>query len=269
MGTAGRCAGCSAVPEHEGPPGRRGRAVSTWRYGRVRYSASLAPNGAGKTTTMRMLCTLLPISDGQALVAGADVRRNPAEDPPRPSAGPPPQEERIRARPAVLAGPVTDGLRGDPGGQPNVYITDTSQKLTLPPRPTRWLPDQFVTRRPACAQLAAGAVCVSADDVSVSKEVERLKEARQPQQRSQSPRDPLPVAPRWGCGAGFTRRGGSALRSAVRSTGRFRGRRPRRRDWCRDPRAESPARGTPVLLGRSRSGSRAIVAVRRCDGQSR
>ena len=26
----------------------------------------LGPNGAGKTTTVRMLCTLLPISDGTA-----------------------------------------------------------------------------------------------------------------------------------------------------------------------------------------------------------
>src|ERR1700712_1384045 len=39
----------------------------------------LGPNGAGKTTTVRMLCTLLPISDGSATVAGVDVRANPAE----------------------------------------------------------------------------------------------------------------------------------------------------------------------------------------------
>jgi len=39
----------------------------------------LGPNGAGKTTTVRMLCTLLPISDGRATVAGVDVRRDPAE----------------------------------------------------------------------------------------------------------------------------------------------------------------------------------------------
>jgi ABC-2 type transport system ATP-binding protein len=39
----------------------------------------LGPNGAGKTTTVRMLCTLLPISDGQATVAGVDVRHDPAE----------------------------------------------------------------------------------------------------------------------------------------------------------------------------------------------
>jgi ABC-2 type transport system ATP-binding protein len=39
----------------------------------------LGPNGAGKTTTVRMLCTLLPISDGQATVSGVDVRRDPAQ----------------------------------------------------------------------------------------------------------------------------------------------------------------------------------------------
>ena len=38
----------------------------------------LGPNGAGKTTTVRMLCTLLPISEGTATVVGVDVRRNPA-----------------------------------------------------------------------------------------------------------------------------------------------------------------------------------------------
>jgi ABC-2 type transport system ATP-binding protein len=38
----------------------------------------LGPNGAGKTTTVRMLCTLLPISAGEATVAGIDVRRDPA-----------------------------------------------------------------------------------------------------------------------------------------------------------------------------------------------
>lgn len=39
----------------------------------------LGPNGAGKTTTVRMLCTLLPISDGSATVAGIDVRSRPAD----------------------------------------------------------------------------------------------------------------------------------------------------------------------------------------------
>jgi ABC-2 type transport system ATP-binding protein len=33
----------------------------------------LGPNGAGKTTTVRMLCTLLPPTDGSARVAGYDV----------------------------------------------------------------------------------------------------------------------------------------------------------------------------------------------------
>jgi ABC-2 type transport system ATP-binding protein len=38
----------------------------------------LGPNGAGKTTTLRILTTLLPADAGQAFVAGADVRRDPA-----------------------------------------------------------------------------------------------------------------------------------------------------------------------------------------------
>ncbi|MBO0821869.1 MAG: ATP-binding cassette domain-containing protein [Nocardiopsaceae bacterium] len=38
----------------------------------------LGPNGAGKTTTLRILTTLLEADDGLALVAGADVRRDPA-----------------------------------------------------------------------------------------------------------------------------------------------------------------------------------------------
>ena len=35
----------------------------------------LGPNGAGKTTTVRMFCTLLPPSDGVALIDGRDVDR--------------------------------------------------------------------------------------------------------------------------------------------------------------------------------------------------
>lgn len=39
----------------------------------------LGPNGAGKTTTLRMLATLIPPDDGEATVAGADLRRDPGE----------------------------------------------------------------------------------------------------------------------------------------------------------------------------------------------
>ena len=38
----------------------------------------LGPNGAGKTTTVRMLCTLLPLTGGEARVAGHDVSREAA-----------------------------------------------------------------------------------------------------------------------------------------------------------------------------------------------
>nr|MDT0657959.1 ATP-binding cassette domain-containing protein [Micromonospora sp. DSM 115978] len=39
----------------------------------------LGPNGAGKTTTLRMLATLIEPDGGEATVAGADLRADPAE----------------------------------------------------------------------------------------------------------------------------------------------------------------------------------------------
>ncbi|MEM2109460.1 MAG: ATP-binding cassette domain-containing protein [Candidatus Odinarchaeota archaeon] len=39
----------------------------------------LGPNGAGKTTTIRMLCTLLPPSEGTALIEGFDIRKEPSK----------------------------------------------------------------------------------------------------------------------------------------------------------------------------------------------
>ena len=40
--------------------------------------AFLGPNGAGKSTTLRMLTTLLPPTSGDAIVAGCDIRHDPA-----------------------------------------------------------------------------------------------------------------------------------------------------------------------------------------------
>ncbi|WP_252896605.1 ATP-binding cassette domain-containing protein [Metallosphaera hakonensis] len=39
----------------------------------------LGPNGAGKTTTIKMLTGLTPPSDGDALVAGFSIRKDPIE----------------------------------------------------------------------------------------------------------------------------------------------------------------------------------------------
>jgi ABC-2 type transport system ATP-binding protein len=49
----------------------------TVRHGEV--FGLLGANGAGKTTLFRMLCGLLPLSAGQATVAGADLRRARAQ----------------------------------------------------------------------------------------------------------------------------------------------------------------------------------------------
>ncbi len=56
----------------------------------------LGPNGAGKTTTLRMLATLIEPTEGTALVAGADLRREPG---------------RVRER----IGYVAQGGGSDPG----------------------------------------------------------------------------------------------------------------------------------------------------------
>src|SRR5262249_2953943 len=39
----------------------------------------LGPNGAGKTTTLRMLATLIEPDGGEAVIAGADLRRDPGQ----------------------------------------------------------------------------------------------------------------------------------------------------------------------------------------------
>ncbi len=49
------------------------------RVGEGEIFGFLGPNGAGKTTTLRMLATLLPIDDGEAIVAGFDVKKQPHE----------------------------------------------------------------------------------------------------------------------------------------------------------------------------------------------
>jgi len=47
----------------------------SFRVGRGEIFGLLGPNGAGKSTTFKMLCGLLPPTDGSALVLGIDLRR--------------------------------------------------------------------------------------------------------------------------------------------------------------------------------------------------
>jgi len=57
---------------HEHPfsgQGRRGETGEIYGF--------LGPNGAGKSTTVRMLCTLLGVTEGRAVVAGYDVTTDP------------------------------------------------------------------------------------------------------------------------------------------------------------------------------------------------
>ena len=48
---------------------------TSFEVGRGEIFGLLGPNGAGKTTTFRMLCGLLPASEGSLRVAGCDLRR--------------------------------------------------------------------------------------------------------------------------------------------------------------------------------------------------
>ena len=52
--------------------------ASTWSPTAGQVVAVLGPNGAGKTTFVRMVATLLSADEGTLLVAGHDVRREPA-----------------------------------------------------------------------------------------------------------------------------------------------------------------------------------------------
>jgi ABC-2 type transport system ATP-binding protein len=66
---------------------RRGRAITNveavrgvdFAVQRGEIFGFLGPNGAGKTTTLRMLATLIRPDKGDAVIAGVDLRRNPAE----------------------------------------------------------------------------------------------------------------------------------------------------------------------------------------------
>jgi ABC-2 type transport system ATP-binding protein len=66
--------------------GRRQKATSVDAVRGVDFAVQggeifgfLGPNGAGKTTTLRMLATLIRPDGGEATIAGADLRRDPAQ----------------------------------------------------------------------------------------------------------------------------------------------------------------------------------------------
>ncbi|MER5333167.1 ATP-binding cassette domain-containing protein [Micromonospora sp. NPDC049460] len=64
--------------------GRQTRTVDAVRGVDLEVAAGeifgfLGPNGAGKTTTLRMLATLIEPDGGEATIAGADLRKDPAE----------------------------------------------------------------------------------------------------------------------------------------------------------------------------------------------
>jgi ABC-2 type transport system ATP-binding protein len=65
----------------------------------------LGPNGAGKTTLVRMLCTLLPPTSGEAWVAGEDIARHPT---------------RVRQKIGVIPQAMTSDL--DLTGRENIDI---------------------------------------------------------------------------------------------------------------------------------------------------
>src|SRR5580692_11709555 len=63
---------------------RKGKTVEAVRGADLRVAPGeifgfLGPNGAGKTTTLRMLATLLLPDEGEATIAGFDLRKEPTK----------------------------------------------------------------------------------------------------------------------------------------------------------------------------------------------